>query len=47
MNPWSFISLLLLRSVLPGEEESTAVPETSFLVISDTHYYDPALGTAG
>jgi 3',5'-cyclic AMP phosphodiesterase CpdA len=38
---------MLFRAVLPGEEMIAPMLETSFMVISDTHFYDPSLGTTG
>lgn len=47
MNQWCMISFLLLRTAIPGGEDSVTRLQTSFMVISDTHCYDPALGIHG
>ena len=38
---------MLFGTALPGEESTAPMLETSFMVISDTHFYDPSLGNTG
>ncbi|MEN8204125.1 MAG: metallophosphoesterase [Bacteroidota bacterium] len=47
MNQFWVIPFLLLNTAFPDAEHSPPELNTSFMVISDPHYYDPALGVSG
>jgi hypothetical protein len=41
------VVILAIPTATKGGAQTVAFPDTKFAVISDTHYYDPSLGTSG